>query len=181
MPVALVAASAAAAIIHFALGPEHLQELGWLGAGFYVAGVLQLGWAVVACISARGRNVVIAAGIAINGTILFAWLIARTVGLPAGDHPWTPEAIGLTDSITAALEAGVIVDLVRRSRRPQSAVPAQAARRRESDYPAAVGAAPVLGLIVIATVMALGAPHTHSEAVHDQPVGETLAGQAHLH
>ena len=116
----LIAASTAAAIVHLALGPEHLEELGGLGLGFYAAGLLQLGWAVLASMAVLpGRNgrwrlarAAVPAGIALNVALLLAWLISRTVGLPAGERPWTPEAFGLSDGITALLEAGIVIGLL---------------------------------------------------------------------
>lgn len=118
---AAIAASAGAGLIHLAHGPAHLDELGTLGAGFYLAAALQLVWAAVAVTvlagsgtdsSHRGTAVLAASGIAINGAILAAWVISRTIGLPAGEAPWTPEAIGLPDALTAILQGLLVVGLV---------------------------------------------------------------------
>jgi len=117
---AAIAASAGAGLIHLAHGPAHLDELGALGAGFYLAAALQLGWAAVVLAalagsgsgwSRRGVAPLARSGIAINGAILAAWVISRTVGLPAGATPWTPEAIGLPDATSAILQGLLVVGL----------------------------------------------------------------------
>jgi len=41
------ALSIGAGVIHFAFGPEHVEELGLLGYSFYLSGALQVGWAAV--------------------------------------------------------------------------------------------------------------------------------------
>lgn len=118
---AAVAASAGAGVIHLAHGPAHLAELGALGAGFYLAAALQLGWAVLAFAvlvafrpgsNARGTAALATSGIAINGAILAAWVTSRVVGLPAGAAPWTPEQIGIADGISAVLQGLLVVSLI---------------------------------------------------------------------
>ncbi len=186
MPISLVAASIAAAAIHFLLGPEHVEELGWLGAGFYLAGVLQLAWAGLAVGAFRGegrawtrvRRAILPAGIVINATILGAWLVSRIVGLPAGAHPWTPEAVGMSDAIAAILEASLVLGLARATRRPVPDL-GPSPGPRTHGYPSVVGAAPILALILVATVVAVGAPHAHADdASHDASV-MTLGHEPH--
>jgi hypothetical protein len=127
MPLILIAASLGAAIIHFAHGPEHIEELGALGLGFYVSGALQVGWALLALAANRSAarswlaRAAFPTGVALNVAIILAWVVSRTVGLPAGEQPWTPEPVGLADGICALLEAGVVVGLLawhRNSLRP---------------------------------------------------------------
>ena len=193
IPVFVVAASLAAGIIHLVLGPEHVEELGVLGWGFYLAGALQLGWAGLAILAGRGRDVsqdrgrmtrlVLSSGIAINLAILLAWVVARAAGLPNVDGSWAREPIGVTDSITAILELGVVIPLLRAwprrdARRGSPAVAASAAPR-DSGVPSLLSAAPVLGLIVIATVIAIGTPHAHAADAHGD--GADAAGQVHTH
>ena|SRR5215210_8185083 len=182
MPLILIAASTAAAFVHFALGPEHLEELGTLGLGFYLAGMLQAAWALAAVVVWRGREprprvrtTLGDIGIGLNAAVLVAWVVSRVVGLPAGADAWTPEPVGLSDSITALLEAGLVATLlVRRGRSTSS--PAHAQPGPESliavpERPSLVGAAPMLALILVATVTAVGAPHAHAEgAAHDVDV-----------
>ena len=152
-----VAASLAAAAIHFALGPHHVEELGALGLGFYLAGILQAGFAVALVV---GRNTVraprafVVAGTGVNATILAAWVVSRLVGLPAGPQPWTPEAIGVADSVSAALEVLIVamgVVLLRRA-------PASAERPRESVRVQSFVLGPAIALIAVATSFALLSP-----------------------
>jgi hypothetical protein len=145
-PVAIaVAASMGAAVVHLALGPEHVDELGALGLGFFLAAALQAGWAA-AMIVARGEarlRTVGAAGIGINVAILGAWILSRTIGLPAGENPWVPESIGRADLITAALEVAVVVGTVVQLR-ARPAGRAGAARR------------PVLAMVLAVLAIAAG-------------------------
>jgi hypothetical protein len=157
-----ITASVGAGVIHVALGPEHIEELGALGWGFAFAAALQIGWAVVALAmfgdgrQRAGVGRLAAWGIAINIAILGAWAISRTVGLPVGEGRWVAEPIGRTDSITAALEVTVIAAalVLRRARHG-----ALAARAR---------LAPVLASFVIAaaTVIALAPGRAHA-ATHE--------------
>lgn len=118
---AAIAASAGAGVIHLAHGPAHLDELGALGAGFYLAAALQLGWAGVALAIlaqsrakslGRGTALLAPSAIAINGAILAAWVASRVVGLPVGQAPWTPEQIGTADGITAILQGLLLVGFI---------------------------------------------------------------------
>ncbi|HUQ43297.1 MAG TPA: hypothetical protein VM451_02640 [Candidatus Limnocylindria bacterium] len=117
--IAAIAASAGAGIIHLALGPEHVDELGGLGLGFYLAAGLQLGWSIAVAVILTMRGASGAAwlrslaltGIAINGAIVAAWVISRTVGLPAGEMPWVPEAIGRPDGVSVLLQLALVVGL----------------------------------------------------------------------
>lgn len=154
-----VAASLGAAAIHFALGPHHVDELGDLGLGFYLAGIVQViipGALLVARHRARRafRSIVLA-GMGSNATILAAWVVSRVVGLPAGPQPWTPEAIGVADSVSAALEVLVVamgVVLIRRA-------PASAEQPRgRSVRLQSLALGPAIALIGVATSFALFSP-----------------------
>ena len=170
------AASAGAGVIHLALGPEHVTELGALGYGFYLSAALQLGWAALLGLAIAGfgplasrkdlRRLAIS-GVAINGAILAAWVVSRVVGLPAGETPWTPEAVGRPDAIAGVLESALIVGLgaylrawtVVRSRPPRKL--------------ATAGAVLALALIATGTAAAIepsAGGHSHGPGqAHDAP------------
>lgn len=172
------ALSIGAGVIHFALGPEHLDELGPLGYGFYLSGVLQVGWAVALLArllvpADRNREPVLrtlaTSGIAINVAILAAWAFSRVVGLPAGEMPWTPEAIGRPDTITAIFEGALVLGLV-------GSLRGWTVGRVRSTKWLALGAALALSLVLVGTVVAIS-PETdgHAEG-HDHAAAQIHVG-----
>ena len=176
-----VVASTGAGLIHLALGPEHLEELGVLGWGFYVAAALQLGWVALVVAAravqrdrvteARWLPAVAIAGIAMNVAILGAWVVSRTVGLPAGETPWVPEAVGRPDVVSAALEIGIVALLA--VQWPAAGLPNAlvSAPRRGG---ARIAAALAMAAIVAGTVAGLtpGEPHL---------AGHEAASSGHVH
>jgi hypothetical protein len=177
-----IAASIGAGVIHLALGPEHLEELGALGWGFYLAAALQLGWvvavlAVLAGVAARRapaprtRRVrgVALAGITMNVAILGAWVVSRTIGLPAGETPWVPEPIGRADLISAALEIGIVAIVALQLRPAVGSRLGGAVPRRG---PARLAAVLSTAVIVAGTVVGLvpdgahAAPHEETSSAH---------------
>lgn len=103
----VVVLSGAAATIHLAAGPGHVEELGDVGLGFYWAALFQAGLAVVWLDSSRSR-VLACMGIVGNCVLIASWLLSRTIGLP-----FLPgvESVGPTDAICVALEVGLVVVL----------------------------------------------------------------------
>ena len=49
------------------------------------------------------------AGLVVNAVVVGMWVWSRTVGLPIGPKPGTPEQIGAADSILTGLEAVIDV------------------------------------------------------------------------
>jgi MFS family permease len=168
-PLILIAASLGAAIIHFAFGPEHLEELGALGLGFYISGALQVGWALLALVASRISTrswltrAVVPTGIVLNVAILVAWAVSRTVGLPAGEQPWTPEPIGIADGICGLLEAGIVVGLLAYRSRWQHPVVPRPGRRTSTSL---LGLAAMVAVIAVATVTAVNAHEGHDGMEH---------------
>jgi len=168
------AASAGAGLIHLVLGPVHVAELGALGLGFYVSAGLQLGWAALAVAvvlglggrdPARPLASLAITGVAINVAILAAWAVSRTAGLPAGEAPWTPEAVGVSDAVASLFEAALVVGLVASLRGWRRSLPSRPGPM------SAAGAVIAIALISIGTVVALlpsEAGQTHGEGqAHD--------------
>ena len=100
-------------------------------------------------------------GIAINGALLAAWATSRVVGLPAGEAPWTPEAIGPADGISSILEGLLVAGLLAALR--ARTIP----RRPRRQAFATAGAAIAILLIAIGTTVAV----TPSAAGHIHPPG----------
>jgi hypothetical protein len=172
------ALSIGAGVIHFALGPEHLEELGALGFGFYLSGALQVAWAAALGVllvmpadrdRTRGLRAVAWSGIAINVTILAAWAFSRIVGLPAGETPWTPEAIGRPDSIAAVLEGGLVVGLA-------ASLRGWAGGRARSTRWLAIGAAIALSAVVVGTVVAIAPDETGEAEGHHHAMTTVVEG-----
>ena len=157
--VILAGLSLGAAAIHLVAAPPHYVELGDLGAGFLAAAVLQAAWARAIL---RGTSSwTIAAGFAINISILCAWLLSRTIGLPVGPTPGLAEPVGLPDGAATAFELLLVAGLAIR----WLAIDRRFALRFPAARPlVALTVVPVLGLVMLTTslaTLAIGAGAEH--------------------
>ena len=101
LPAVLVAGLLGAAAVHAAVVPEHLGE--WPAAGgFFV--LLTLAEIAAAALVATHRRWALPMALAVSVGPLLLWLWSRTLGMPFGPEPWTPEAVGLADLAAGALE-----------------------------------------------------------------------------
>ena len=107
-PVAVIAAalSLAAAGIHFAVIQEHLEIDVSEGVFFFGIGVFQAIWAQAYLLRDSHRLAQIAA--LVNAAVIATWVVSRTVGLPIGQTPWVPEAVGFADLLATSFEIGLI-------------------------------------------------------------------------
>jgi hypothetical protein len=96
------AAAVGAAMIHFAVAPEHFREWWGFGTFFVVCGEVQLVWALWL----RRRPGTAALTIGLGGSVLLVavWGLSRSVGLPFGPDPGVPESVGTPDVISVLLE-----------------------------------------------------------------------------
>ena len=97
----VVACTAAAAAIHFAMAPSHMQESTVEGWGFVVTAWLQI--CVAAWLVIRPSRPAALSAAALSVATISAWAIARTVGLPfvgEGHH----NTVDVVDGVTVALE-----------------------------------------------------------------------------
>jgi hypothetical protein len=101
--------SAGAAGIHFAVAPGHLTEDLLAGYFFIAVAIAQTLWAILIPRYPQRRLLVIGA----LGNLLVAviWLVVRLYGSPLGEHPWTPEPVGLTDAMSAAFEIAAVANV----------------------------------------------------------------------
>jgi hypothetical protein len=101
--------SAGAAGIHFAVAPGHLAEDLLAGYFFIAVAIAQTLWAILIPRYPRRRLLVI--GAVGNLVVAVIWLTVRLYGSPLGEHPWTPEPVGLTDAMSAAFEVVAVVSV----------------------------------------------------------------------
>lgn len=107
---AAVLCTASAAVVHFAVVPQHLHEYLPFGIFFIVVGLLQIALAVLMLVAPGRRLFVVGAG----GTAVLVglWLLSRTTGLPIGPEPGEAEAVGIPDVVCVAMEVLAILLLV---------------------------------------------------------------------
>lgn len=105
----LAITSIAAGAIHSAVAPEHLAESTTLGAAFIAVAVFQIAWAIPAAGDATENLITV--GAFVNGGVVVAWVVSRTVGLPIGPHAWVPEHAGMLDTTATTLELVVVIVL----------------------------------------------------------------------
>lgn len=103
----LAAASIAAGLIHATVVPHHLGESTILGVAFIATAIFQIAWA--APVSVRLDRRLLDMGALVNGAIVAAWIVSRTVGLPFGHHAWIAEPIGAADAMATVLELLIII------------------------------------------------------------------------
>lgn len=153
----LVAASLGAAGIHFVVIVPHFNEYRPYGVFFLAVAWFQAIWAVLVVVSEDRR--LLLAGLVVNAVVVGIWVWSRTVGLPIGPEPGTPEQIGAADSIATGLEAVIVVWT--------TLLLAPIFRWREPSRPVVVG----LAVFVWTVVVFLTALAIVAEAEGDAPVG----------
>ena len=152
----LVAGLLGAAAVHAAVVPEHLRE--WPAAGgFFV--LLTLAEVAAAALVATHRRWALPMALAVSVGPLLLWLWSRTLGMPFGPEPWTPEAVGLADLAAGALELTTLALAV-------ALLPARLPRERLRS-PAALRMALVAVLTVTVIGFGSGAALFGDAAVHE--------------
>ena len=151
----LVAALLGSGVIHASVVPAHLQH--WRAAGtFFVLLALLQGGVALASWRHPGR-VALRAAAAVSVGPLALWTVSRTVGLPVGPDPGSPEAIGGADLSTGALEVLVTLLVV---------VLLRTGGLRSSTWGPSAGHLRALGTLVVLAVAVLG---VRSGPQHDVP------------
>ena len=149
------ALSLGAAVIHFAVVPEHLDEYLPFGIAFIALGIAQLGMAIA--LLADGTRFRIPA-IVLTLSVLSAWTLSRTAGLPVGPHAWVPEEIGMIDATAAILESALVLVLLV----PVARLATGVRWMRVADA-MSVAVVPVIGSVGLVTLIAIAsiAPASH--------------------
>ena len=155
-----IAASAGAAVVHFAYAPAHFDEQTSHGVFFLVVAWAQVAVAV-GLAAWRKRPEPWLAAPAVNLGVFAVWLGSRTIGVPESHH----DAVGYADALASSLEV-LVVACALGARRPALA-------RRPAPGPAA---APLVGgLAALALVGGV------SIAVNPSVSGEGGDGGGHAH
>jgi hypothetical protein len=100
--VGLALLSIGAAVIHFAVIPQHMREWWLTGTFFLVVALFQLAWAVA--VLARPSQPLYLIGAIVNALVVITWIVSRTVGVPVGPEAGEPESIGLADVLATSYE-----------------------------------------------------------------------------
>jgi hypothetical protein len=89
-------------LIHVGAAVDHATEVPAYTPAFLGVAAGQLGWAWLLW---RGPSrTTLFVGAAMSIAVLLVWLASRTVGVPFGPDPWTPEGIGVADVVESADE-----------------------------------------------------------------------------
>jgi hypothetical protein len=86
--------------------------------------IFQVAWAAPVSVRLDARTLDL--GVAVNATVVAAWITSRTIGLPLGPHAWLPEPVGAADATATVLELLIVIGatLVRVSQPDQCSRPA---------------------------------------------------------
>jgi hypothetical protein len=105
--VLLATLSFAAGAIHLVMAPSHAGESTIEGAGFLIAGWLQVGLA--AALLLQSSRLLLRATVVLNLVLIGLWAVSRIWGLPFGAHAWHAEDVSAVDLTCVGIEAGLIV------------------------------------------------------------------------
>lgn len=141
LPAGFVASTAAAGV-HAAMAPSHLEHQLAGGLFFLAAAGFQAGWAGAVVVGLR-RNVA-AVGAAVNLALVVVWALSRTLGLPG----LAPEPVGPWDLACVAWELTVVTVCLRLLGSGSPARPLAAWHRWDGRVAAfAIGSAAVLAAL----------------------------------
>lgn len=156
-----------AGVIHLAVVDEHFAEyppFGWL---FAFLALFQAMWSFAYLARPLARLATVA--IAVNAGAVVIWATSRSVGLPIGPEPWTPEGIGPLDVLATGIELALIGVLA------IGLLPLGRQLRREVTRPSAAALVGSVLLIVVTltlTAFQSGGGHgDHSEATAPADAG----------
>jgi hypothetical protein len=142
--------SIGAAVIHFAVVSEHLDEWWLTGTFFLVLGIAQLLWALL--VLGSPSPLLYLAGAVGNALVVVLWIVSRTNGVPVGPEAGEAEPIALPDTLATAFEIVLVVVLAallsERARQPTSRLLGRPGARWASA--AVVAALTALALVSIA-------------------------------
>jgi hypothetical protein len=106
--------SLGAAAIHLAAAHAHIESLGTLGLGFYVAAVIQAAVGLLLLLGHPRSERLLVAVIAVNLALVAVWAWSRMFGMPG--VPGGPEPIGVADAVAVVFELCLAMLLIARIR-----------------------------------------------------------------
>ncbi|HEY3214040.1 MAG TPA: hypothetical protein VGL16_12635 [Actinomycetota bacterium] len=102
--------SMAAALIHFAVIKQHLDEYQLYGLFFVAVAIAQLAWAVLAV--TRPSKPLLVAGAVGNALVAGTWVLTRTYGSLIGPDATHPASAGFGDIVSTIFEAVLVIATV---------------------------------------------------------------------
>jgi hypothetical protein len=118
LPIQLAALSTGAAVIHFAVVAQHLEEWWLTGVFFIVIAVFQLLWGLLVVL--RPSLPVYLSGAVVNALIVVTWIVSRTTGVPVGPEAGEAESIGFPDVLATAFEVLLVALAVKLALQPSN-------------------------------------------------------------
>jgi hypothetical protein len=158
------------AIIHAAVIRDHFEE--WWAAGITFIILASLEGAAAVALLARPSRPLYLAGTWLSQVTIGLWVLSRTVGLPFGPDPFTPEPVGGPDVTATVLEAVTWVALTSLFLAKPPPV-----RWRRALAPVLVVAVAVLAATSYAVAEAGG--HRDDEGSHDSLTGPIVPIDGH--
>jgi hypothetical protein len=141
----------ASGLIHVVAAVQHVDEYLLFAIFFAWLAPVQFAWGVA--VYRRPSSRLLTLGAVGSALIALLWLVSRTSGLPIGESPWRPEAIGPLDVLATADEVVLAVMVFL-----QLASLPRAALARVAGYLA--GAAGTV-LILLSSLALVAGGHTH--------------------
>ncbi|HMG42823.1 MAG TPA: hypothetical protein VK611_15940 [Acidimicrobiales bacterium] len=170
------AATAAAAVVHFAYAPAHFDHTTSHGTFFAVIGWAQLLLAGALAFRAPRERLWLTATVALNAFVIGVWIVSRTVGVPGEDEA---EPVGFPDTLTTVLEGVAVLGALAILLHLLADRPVKA---RPTFGFAAVAALATMVLVSLSIAPSFAGSHTHGEGAHDHGDGaHDMAGGDHDH
>jgi hypothetical protein len=166
----VAAATACAAVIHFAYAPAHFDHTTSHGAFFAVVGWAQLLLAGALAFRAPPPRLWLAVAAGLNGLVALVWLVSRTVGVPGEDGA---EPVGFPDVLTTILE---VVAVAGAAALLAGWVADRAFDVRPTLGGAALGATAAMLLVSFSIAPSFAGSHAHGEGGHGHDDGEAAHG-----
>jgi hypothetical protein len=174
----LTAALLGAAVIHFAMVPQHMSEWAPEGIAFIVSGWVQVALAIGVAI--RPKRWMLAATIVASAIFIGAWAITRIWGAPFGPNSGVAQPSSYVDIACVILESAAIVIALAAVWRPKLATN----WRAEGLVFASI--IPVAVLVLATTAVASPSASHHAHGGNPCPKGqkpnpELVASDGHVH